>query len=176
MKREGLLPFLASAVVVVHAGCGIRTQLRDDERPRDEGLPTRALSPDGEGCIADIEPSEAPPPSAGSGTRVALVEVFFTAECTGVGGDYVLARELEGSRSYWLGGRGCAFLDEGELGETAFGVLWAEVSAGLATIDPGLCVGFPGEDGLESDAGVTKLLLFDDLESARTFGEQVGAE
>lgn len=110
-----------------------------------------------------------------SGEEVAVVEIAYAEECTGLGGQYILARELEGSRSYWLGAHGCNFLAAGLVGDaTAFGVLRYRITAALFTIPVGVCVGFPGEpDGVSSDSRVEAVAVFPTLEAATLFAKSI---
>lgn len=110
-----------------------------------------------------------------SGEAVAVVEIAYAEECTGLGGQYILAREVDGSRSFWLGNHGCNFLAPGLVGgATTFGVLRYRFTAALFMIPTGVCVSFPGEpDGLSSDSRVEALAVFPTLEAAAQFARDI---
>jgi hypothetical protein len=102
---------------------------------------------------------------AKSGERNVVVSLAVADEkCTGLGGTFVLARDVDSAQVYWMGGHGCfpsdaALKSPGSLG---YAVARVRVTAALLTIGKEQCVAFPGEpDGAFSTG--------DRLEAAGTF-------
>jgi hypothetical protein len=108
--------------------------------------------------------------------ELAVVELFFSEECTGAGGQYILAREVDGFREFWIGGHACYFLGT-PLGvppawAPAFGVLHFEQTAAIFQIPPEVCVGFPGEPpGASTDAQTQAVVVFETLAEAQAFAD-----
>src|SRR5262245_18520331 len=73
---------------------------------------------DGAGCVAEppVDTAADVIAPADSSDAIAVVDISFAEECTGAGGQYVLAREIDGFRYFWLGGHGCYFLDQAPSG------------------------------------------------------------
>ena len=169
-------PCLLVALLALLASCGGRTDAPAIDRSP-AAAPPSALYVADEGCAKEVaaETAATTLTPVESGEAVAVVEIAYADECTGLGGQYILAREVDGSRSFWLGNHGCNFLAVGLVGSaTAFGVLRYRVTAALFTIPVGVCVGFPGEpDGLSSDSRVEALAVFPTLEAAERFARDI---
>ncbi|MDC3957638.1 hypothetical protein KEG38_27515 [Polyangium jinanense] len=90
-----------------------------------------------------------------------MTDISFTEVCTDAGGQY-------GFRHFWLG-HGC------QLGERlasatglVFGVVRYRMTAGISEIPPEHCVAWPGDpDGLQTDARISAVALFEQLEEAK---------
>ena len=100
-----------------------------------------------------------------------VVDLAFAQECTGAGGQYLLAREIDGFRAFWVGAHACQFA---EGGTNAFGIVYGVVryrlTAGLQEIPPEVCVGFPDEPpGLQTDATTLAIAVFEQLSEAQAF-------
>jgi hypothetical protein len=167
------VPFTAACLLfsaLIQLGCATRTSIERNASD-DEATPTRLFAP-GDACAEERPTAEAQEwfETEGSGERVLAVEVFFARECTGAGGDYVLARELSGDREYWLGGHGCAlFGDEPLSSDTVYGAIRVNQTAALFTVEEGICVGFPGRDGVRSDSSVLAIAIFETRAQAEAF-------
>jgi hypothetical protein len=159
-------------VVFVEEGPQQEEETQEDPVvPVEVPTPERVFYADG-ACVAEVATSGTQPlfEDLQSGERRLVVETFLVRECSGAGGDYVLARELTGSRSYWLGDHTCYFLGNGELPTTtSYGVIRVTQTAALSSVPTGWCIGFPGEDGLSSDSNVTAVALFASLEEAQAY-------
>ena len=168
--------YLLVALLPLLASCGGRIDVPAIDRPPAAALPS-ALYVDDDGCAKEVaaETAAAALTPVESGEEVVVVEIAYAEECTGLGGQYILAREVEGSRSYWLGNHGCNFLASGLVGSaTTFGVLRYRQTAALFTIPAGVCVSFPGEpDGFSSDSRVEALAVFPTLEAAKLFARDI---
>lgn len=156
--------------------CGGRTPLAlDDEAAAADGSPepTAVYAYQSGICPVDLHGDltvmEAP---KGSDSFV-VVQIVFGDECTGLGGQYVLGREVSGSRAYWLGGHGCQFFSPALLDDPpVYGVLRTTQTAALKQLDPALCLGFPGEPaGLSTDSSTRAVAIFGSLDEARRFAE-----
>lgn len=88
---------------------------------------------------------------------VAVVELSVAQECTGLGGEYLLARDLHSSRRFWLGGHGCGSTKLLYGLATTFGVVRYMNTSSVLTIPAGVCVSFPGEDADEAITTATKI-------------------
>lgn len=169
-------PLGLALALVFNGACGARTVTPGESDSG--GVPQAdALFVAGESCPEEASASGAEELLATevSGESVVVVEVFYASECTGLGGQYVLARSLDDARSFWLGGHGCQFFDDALVGAPAvFGVLRASQTAALFQIEPGICVGFPGQsDGVASDSKVLAVALFETEEDARQFAAAI---
>ena len=158
------------------ASCGGRSDVPAIDKPPAAALPSALYVAD-EGCAKEVaaETAATALTPVDSGEAVAVVEIAYAEECTGLGGQYILAREVEGFRSFWLGNHGCNFLAPGLVGgATTFGVLRYRFTAALFMIPVGVCVSFPGEpDGLSSDSRVEALAVFPTLEAAALFAKDI---
>ncbi len=151
------------------AACGGRSGLRVDEAA--SVSPTALYTKDDKGCPSSQQIGDAREQLtiAQSGEGVAVVEVFFQEECTGAGGQYILAREIDGFRAFWIGAHACWTLDRLPTGRH-FGVLRYSQTAALFRIDEHLCIGFPDlPPGATSDVHVRAVALFATLADARAF-------
>lgn len=159
----------------VAAGCGARSTVLEGD-PNAGSAPVAIYVPDGAGC-ADEKPVSAAvevmTPDAGD--EIAVVDITFAEECTGLGGQYVLARDLDGVKRYWLGGHGCQFLEQfsNTLG-LVYGVVRYQVTAGISQIPSDVCVGFPDETpGMETDATTLAIAVFETLSGAQAFADSL---
>lgn len=172
-------PFACTLLALSLVSCGGRSTT-PDEGDESGVVPTpTSLFVQGETCpeAAPIGDAEALLASDGPGYPVYVVEVFYASECTGAGGQYLLARTLDGARSFWLGEHGCFFFDDALATTSAgFGVLLASQTAAVFQIAPGICIGFPGaSEGVWSDSKVEGLALFSTREDAEAFAATVAA-
>lgn len=168
--------YLLVPLFALLASCGGRSDVPAIDKPPAAALPSALYVAD-EGCAKEIaaETAATALTPVDSGEAVAVVEIAYAEECTGLGGQYILAREVEGFRSFWLGNHGCNFLAPGLVGgATTFGVLRYRFTAALFMIPVGVCVSFPGEpDGLSSDSRVEALAVFPTLEAAALFAKDI---
>jgi hypothetical protein len=165
------------ALLALLASCGGRIDVPAIDIPPAAALPS-ALYVDDDGCAKEVaaETAATALTPVESGEGVAVVEIAYAEECTGLGGQYILAREVDGFiSSFWLGSHGCNFLAPGLVGSaTTFGVLRYRVTAALFEIPVGVCVSFPGEpDGFSSDSWVQALAVFPTLEAAALFAKDL---
>lgn len=99
-------------------------------------------------------------------TDHAVVELFFREECTGLGGEHVIGRDVDQpKRHFSLGGHGC----RGGAPPAAFGVVSYGHTAALG--QSAACVELPGELGFTYDTQSRAVATFDTLESARAFAD-----
>lgn len=158
------------------ASCGGRSDVPALDKPPAVALPSALYVAD-EGCAKEVavETAATALTALDSGEEVAVVEIAYAEECTGIGGQYILAREVDGFRSFWLGNHGCNFLAPGLVGSAmTFGVLRYRFTDALFMIPVGECVSFPGEpDGLSSDSRVEALAVFPTLEAAALFAKDL---
>jgi len=163
-------------LVALLASCGGRTDVPAIDQSPAAALPSALYVAD-DGCAkeAAAETAATALKPGESGEEIAVVEIAYAEECTGLGGQYILAREVDGSRSFWLGNHGCNFLTPGLVGSaTTFSVLRYRATAALFTIPSGVCVSFPGEpDGFSSDSRVEALAVFPTREAAKLFTEGI---
>jgi hypothetical protein len=157
--------------LVVFAACGGRVEEEGEESAEAIALFTRgeracAEAADPRGAAAALRPQTS------SGEGVAVVELALVSECTGAGGDYVLARALdEARREFWLGAHACQTwsFSEPPLPNGSFGVVRFTETAALFSTPEGACVAFPGGRGgepLRSSAIVEAVAAFSSRDAA----------
>ena len=149
--------------------------------PVDPPAPTALFVSDREGCALEAPVDEAEAslaPAAGSGVEehLLVVELVFADECTGAGGQHVLARAVDGGALMWLGAHACYFFEPSLVdGQVHAGVARVFEDEPTETLDDAVCLAFPGDDRpLESDLGVIAIAVFPSLEAAASFVEAVG--
>lgn len=143
-----------------------------------EAVPSAVFAADEHGCAAEVlaETGAAALEPADNGADIAIVELAFAEElCTNAGGQYVIAREVDGFREFWLGGHACYFFPPEKTSEPmAFGVLRYAITAAAFEVPPEVCVGFPGEPpGLFSDSKARAVAVFSTLDEARRFAASI---
>lgn len=165
--------FLSCTLLAAGCGGGSST-LSEESMPDTPAKPTALYIEGGEACAqeADTGGAEEALTPAESGQGIAVVELFYAGECTGAGGQYILAREVGGDRDFWLGAHACYFYPEPAPTGEQFGVLRYSQTAALFQISPDVCVGFPGEPpGAQTDATTVAIAVFASLEDAKSFKE-----
>jgi hypothetical protein len=183
MRSTSPLPcrLIALACCAVAAGCGTRSTLVDGGDPT---TPPEALLVyvRGEaGCVEELPGSEAEEALSpvDSSDTIAVADLAFGIECTNAGGDYVLAREIDDFRYFWLGAHACWFLDQGQAPQgpgLVFGVVRYRQTAALFQIPPEVCVAFGDEPpGLSTDATTEAIAVFETLEGAQAFAAGLGS-
>ncbi|HSN87438.1 MAG TPA: hypothetical protein VL025_11805 [Thermoanaerobaculia bacterium] len=191
--------FLALSFAFLAAACGARSTVQEAEPadpPTDPSTdpptqpttapPTKPPPPpplpallyvgDGAGCAIELPPDEAADIFAWAdpGGSTAVVEAFFADECTGAGGQYVLAREVDSFRRFWLGAHACYFFGFPPPDGLPFGVVRYTQTAGIFEISPDVCVGFPDEPpGVQTDTTTAAIALFESLDEANAFAAAV---
>jgi hypothetical protein len=162
---------LASLTILL-AACGARDLEAGD--PEQAPSPTMLFVGDRSSCALDVDPADATSvlaPGDSSTEYLDVVEILFASECTDLGGQYVLARAIDGYRHMWLGAHGCySFSEDVFTGEIVYGVARSSQTAALFRIDEGVCVGFPDEgEPPSSDVTTLAIGVFADLGSAQAF-------
>lgn len=165
---------LALSLFTLAAGCGARSTVLEADPTAPAGQPAAVAvyAPDGEGCVDSLPVSDAAEAvTPDSGEEVAVVDLAFAQECTNAGGQYLLAREIDGFRSFWVGAHACQFA---EGGTNSFGIVYGvvryRITAGIQEIPPDVCVGFPDEPpGVQTDATTVAIAVFEQLSEAQAF-------
>ncbi|MEO7330123.1 MAG: hypothetical protein ABI193_16230 [Minicystis sp.] len=163
------------------AGCGARSTVLEGDAvtadPLDPALPVDLLAPDGASCVKHLDVQTAPEVMApDSDQGIAVVDIAFATECTNAGGDYVLAREIDGFSSFWLGQHACEFTDAVFGPGILYGVVLYRQTAALFQLSAEVCVGFPGEPpGLQTSLITDAIALFETLPEARAFASALEA-
>lgn len=111
--------------------------------------------------------------------EIAVVAITYEDECTGLGGQYILASDVSAPRQrYFLGAHGCSewTFDKGSSAAPAWGVLRYQVTDSIQKIPAGVCVGNATNQaqGIITSAGVRGIALFTSRSSAETFARSVG--
>jgi hypothetical protein len=105
---------------------------------------------------------------------VLVAELAFTDECTGAGGQHLLARAIDGSGMTWIGSHACYFFE--------WDLVGSGVHAGVVRVRPGqpqqisdqVCIEFPGVPGPPAtDDDAMAVAVFASLEDAETFAAAV---
>jgi hypothetical protein len=136
---------------------------------------------DREGCGLEAPVSEAEAVLAtddDGGDVLLVVDLAFIDECTGAGGQHILARTPDGSSEMWLGAHACRFFDPSRIdGEVHAGLVRGEQTAGLQQTSADACVTFPGEVApLASSVTVTAIALFGSQAEAKSFVDTHGLD
>lgn len=205
-KLASLLAFAATATAAALGGsaCGGRIEATDGERTSETTFPgatspqppSRAPAPPPTG-----KPAPAPPASElfvpddqycvrasrenastalrprDSSDQIAVVSVSVAEECTGAGGTYLLARDLEAPENkYWLGGHACQSSKLLSGLTSTFGVARYTNTSSVLTIPAHACVSFPGEGSGQESVTPTKIravALFETQAEAEAFAAAV---
>jgi hypothetical protein len=117
---------------------------------------------------------------ADSGDRNVIVRFALADEkCSGAGGTYVLAKEVDSNRVHWLGGQGCR-LDEPTLTtdtDLGYGVARTSITAALFQLSQSdsFCLAFPGEPYRSFSSNEPLLLVasFASLEAAQAYAQSL---
>lgn len=168
------LCFLGLGAVAI-AACGGRTPPRIEET--DVTLPEMLFveAEDACGAAADVDDAAELLTPADSGEDLVVVEIYFADECTGLGGQHILARTTDGQLEMWLGAHGCRFFeDELRTDEPRYGLARISFTAALFTIDPNVCVSFPGSvEGPSSSLKVRTVAVFRSRSEAERFSASI---
>jgi hypothetical protein len=195
------LPILA--LLLLSVACGARTEAPNDD-PRDVGgeggaggdggaggkggasgqggegggelpTPTSLFVAERGACAAEAPVAEtlaAFDLEPGDGAYAA--ELFFVDECSGAGGQYILARALDGSREDWLGAHACYFFPPEWVAAGGFGVVRYAQTAALFETPVGWCVSWPGGPEPIVTDGVTRAVaIFASAGEAQQFAAAV---
>jgi hypothetical protein len=145
-------------------------------------LPNQVLvtAPEREGCFASKAGSSASANEvrASAGERNVVVSLAIADEkCTGTGGTFVLAREVDSKRVYWMGGHAC-YPRNPELQQAkilGYAVARTRVTAAVFTISKEQCVAFPGEQDREfsSNEPLQAAAVFSTLAAARAYADSL---
>lgn len=125
-------------------------------------------------------PTIAPPPPAEVDTSF-VVQWTLVDECTGAGGQHIVAKDVDGSRQFFIGGHACYSLEPKAFPTfpsppLRYGVLRGRSTAGLHSAGP--CVALPSDppvlspdptivDSIESDTIAERLEVYETLADAR---------
>ena len=168
--------FVAAAVVSV-AACG--GAIEPTRQPADSVARFFVSSTtSGECVVRSPGPTSARELRAASGERNVVVRLAVADEkCTGLGGSYLLAEEVDTKRVHWMGGHGC-FPNDPSLKAPAvlgYGVARTTLTAALFSIPKETCVAFPGEPDKEftSNERLKLAALFPTLEDARGYVDSI---
>jgi hypothetical protein len=188
MKRVVAVALVAVASVA--AACGGTVVFEEDGTadgatgsgagggPDDAVAPAALYVSDREGCAVEAPIEEAVASLTiddGGGEALHVVELAYVDECTGAGGQHILARAVDGSRGMWLGAHACYFFDPDLVGERGAGLARASQTAGLASTSADACVTFPGEtSGVTSDVRVTAIAVFPTVGDAQAYADAHG--
>jgi hypothetical protein len=109
-----------------------------------------------------------------SADTIVVAELAFVDECTGAGGQHLLARAVDGAAMMWIGSHACHFFD-GDLAGSAIhaGVVRARPDA-FEQIPPSVCIEFPGVPGPPStDVDAMAIAVFASMDDAEAFAAQL---
>ncbi len=132
---------LLLGVAALAFSCG-RSALFEEPQPDEPGWaaneqPLYVFRGDGcpsAGTERDLEPARY--------ERLAVVRFRAVEECSGEGGEWLIGRQIDSSRDYFVGGHACFFLPEDlrKPGSTWFGLVRFSQTAGLFRTPEGWCV------------------------------------
>jgi hypothetical protein len=164
-------------LVSTAAGCDGRPIEIDPDRPGD-GDVLAVLLGDGRECPASlpvIQADEALRVENPTYQRLTIVEVSFVESCRAMPGQYALARDTVGSRTYWFGTDGCRMWQQPPAPNGSYGVIRVQQTAALFAPPTGSCVSFPGESTLvRSDSISHALVVVKSKDAAVRLVERLG--
>jgi hypothetical protein len=107
--------------------------------------------------------------------ETAVVELSVAEECTNLGGQWLLGRDVKrASDKFWLGGHGCRSVPFAVDGSARYGVLVYVPTDSVAIVPPDVCVSFPGNAPRTSSASPTHvraMATFATLAQAEAFAQ-----
>ena len=174
MRARACFPVLLAALAWALFGCGGGVDGGRDGREEVGGSAAPAtLVVNERSCETGSTPSareatEAQDPS----DTLAVVELFLLDECTGLGGHWVLARELDAHRRFFLGAHGCRLWDTAPAAR--FGVVRYRQTAGIRSTPEGACIAFAGERVVQTDQSTSGVVGFVTRADAESFATERG--
>jgi hypothetical protein len=176
MRRALHLSLLTALIGAAGSACGGRVAGDEAAPATDPATQATAL------YLADPRSSCATPASLDTVTTelhparnedTAVVELSVAEECTNLGGQWLLGRDVHRAESkFWLGGHGCRTVPFAADGSARYGVLVYTPTDHIGTIPPSVCVSFPGNAPGSSSASPTyvrALATFATLTEAEAF-------
>jgi hypothetical protein len=137
--------------------------------PAPAGPPSFVIVATEDGCASVAAPGSAIDSAASD--RAFAVAWTVVDECTGAGGQHIVARDLDSDREFFLGAHACYALSTTDFATyppppVRFGVLRASQTAGLFIAGP--CVAFPDADAeVHTDLVTRSLSVYDSEADAR---------
>jgi hypothetical protein len=179
--RSILLGAASAAVFALLGACGGLVEEPPTSNaassPTATSAPTGFYVPDDRLCArasGDTTTNDMRPQS--STEDLAVVELGFAEECTNLGGEYILARDLHADRKYWLGGHGCGATKLLFDAPKAYGVIRYMNTSSVLTIPAGVCVAFPGDDpghSIWTPTKVRALARFENQDAAEAYAAEI---
>ncbi len=174
-----VVPVRASLLVLLFlAACG-RTDLRGPPAPDASVVtppPPPPPPPEVKDPLTVFEAGRCPSVSTrdalkpGVDERVFAVEFLAQEECSGAGGDWLIGRELDGTREVALGEHACWFLPDAYRGarQTRYGVVRVDLLPVTTQVPDGWCLETVS-DGLspKTDVNVLALGVYETEDDAR---------
>ncbi|MDC0743578.1 hypothetical protein [Polyangium mundeleinium] len=162
--------FFCASLCLLAAACG---SVVVDPAPEAQPKAVQLFVADGNGCVTQpsLDTAAEVITPGDDGEAIAVTDISVTVLCTDAGGQYMLAREIDGFRYFWLGGHGCQ-LAPGLASATGlvYGVVRYRMTAGIAEIPSDQCVSWPGDpEGVQTDASTSAIALFEQLDEAKAF-------
>jgi hypothetical protein len=91
--------------------------------------------------------------------RLAIVQLAFIESCRAKPGQYALARETTGSRTFWFGDDGCHMWETQPAPNGSYGVIRVAQTAGFFKPPEASCVSFPGESTIVGSDSISRALV-----------------
>ena len=124
-------------------------------------------------CTTGVQPSaDAATAREDASDLIAVAEIMFVDECTGLGGNWIIARDILSDRRFFLGAHGCRLWSSPPAGSHA--VVRHRQTAGMFSTPSGACVAFDGEESVRSDQATSGIVVFATLEDAKAFASARG--
>lgn len=150
--------------------CGGATA--DDTSPGSTGAPpTFVMARDT--CSTGVQPSaDAALAKADSSEAISVAEIRFIDECSGLGGHWIIGRDISSDRKFFLGAHGCRLWSSPPAG--SYAVVRHAQTAGISFTPSGVCIRFDGEDSVRTDQSTSGIVVFTALEDAKAFASARG--
>lgn len=163
----GVVVLLASGSLVACGGATAGEAPATGQR----SAPTFVL--DRAACTTGVQPSaEAATAKEDASDLISVAEITFVDECTGLGGNWIIGRDIVSDRRFFLGAHGCRLWSSPPAGTHA--VVRHRQTAAMFHTPSGACVAFDGEESVSSDQSTSGLVVFATLGDAKAFASERG--
>jgi hypothetical protein len=162
MLRRRTVCALSVSIALSACGGGVEDKSAPPVLTLDQNSCTTGAIPSAQEAAADLDPSD----------ELAVAELFLLDECTGAGGHWVLGRELDSYRVFFLGAHGCRLWSTTPV--APFGVVRFRQTAGIFSTPEGACIAFAGERNARSDQSTSGVIAFGSRADAESFATARG--
>ena len=115
------------------------------------------------------------PLAPSSGEALGVGSFFILEECSGLGGQHVVGKDLYSGRTYWFGGHGCTEIANSRAFTAKFAVFrYAQTAAIFQPENPQWCIEFPDKSKVSTDAKLLGIATFETQALAERYATALG--